>query len=162
IGDVIGNESLRSVLPSFLQRFWSEQLIITVILSVMSFAFYFFVQVALTPRFLKGAGLIVLLYLGLNAVVIGLGVVHVLANPGLWEGWTTSVRDAPVEWHWSGTAGTVVLIALATFPQLALGLSGFELSMATAPLVEGKPGDDPQHPRARIRRTRLLIVVAAL
>jgi hypothetical protein len=45
---------------------------------------------------------------------------------------------------------------------MALGLSGFELSMTSAPLVRGRPDGDPAHPRGRIRRARLMLVTAAL
>jgi hypothetical protein len=43
-----------------------------------------------------------------------------------------------------------------------LGLSGFELSMASAPLVRGDPGDDTVRPRGRIRNTRFMLFSAAL
>jgi hypothetical protein len=45
---------------------------------------------------------------------------------------------------------------------MALGLSGFELSMASAPLVRGDPGDDPERQRGRVRHTRYLLVAAAV
>ena len=51
---------------------------------------------------------------------------------------------------------------MLTFPQMALGLSGFELTMANAPLVRGRPGDDPDRPRGRVRNVRLMLVVAAV
>jgi hypothetical protein len=48
------------------------------------------------------------------------------------------------------------------FPRLALGLSGFELTMIVMPLVRGRPDDDPRCPRGRIRATRQLLIAAAL
>ena len=108
------------------------------------------------------AAVIVGAYLGLNAVVIGCGVAHILGRPELWDNWVRNVHAAPKVGTNLGTIGSVVLVALATFPQLALGLSGFELSMATAPLVRGKPDDSPEEPRGRIRRARLMMVVAAV
>src|SRR5205823_6663932 len=53
------------------------------------------------------------------------------------------------------------VLCLWAFPQMALGVSGFELSMSAARLVRGDPGDDPERPRGRVRNTRKLIVVAA-
>ena len=159
-------ESIRSALPAFLQgrffNYWDEKLVLTVILLIASFVFYWFVQVGLTPRFLRVAAVIVGAYLALNAVVIGCGVVHVLGRPELWDRWIESVHAAPKVRANLGTIGSVVLVALATFPQLALGLSGFELSMATAPLVRGRPDDNPEEPRGRIRWARLMILVAAV
>jgi hypothetical protein len=56
----------------------------------------------------------------------------------------------------------LAVLAIGAFPQLALAISGFELSMTAAPLVQGQPGDDPLRPRGRIRNTRKLIFAAAL
>ncbi len=123
--------------------------------------FYWFIQVGLTTRFLRVAALIVAAYLALNAVVIGCGVAHLLDHPELWEQWLDRVHAAPKMGPGFGTVGSVLLVALATFPQLALGLSGFELSMATAPLIHARPDDDPEKPRGRIRRARLMMLVAA-
>ena len=164
---VIDNkESVRAALPDFLQGrffdFWDEQLVLTLVLLIASFAFYFFVQVGLTRRFLRVAALIVAVYLAMNAVVIGCGVAHLLDHPDLWSQWLERVHDAPALGSGFGTTGAVLLVALATFPQLALGLSGFELSMATAPLIRGREDDTPEQPRGRIRRTRWMMVVAAL
>jgi hypothetical protein len=159
-------ESIRSALPEFLRGrffdYWNEQLVVTLVLLVASFGFYWFVQVGLTPRFLRVAAIIVGCYLALNVVVIGCGLAHVLSRPELWQQWIDGVHAAPRMGANLGTLGSVLLVALATFPQLALGLSGFELSMATAPLVRGRADDNPDEPRGRIRRARLMILVAAL
>jgi len=58
--------------------------------------------------------------------------------------------------------GMLALWALLAFPQMALGLSGFELSLANAPLVRGRPNDDPDRPLGRIRNTRKVLLTAAL
>jgi len=158
-------ESIREAMPAFLQGrffdFWDRQLVVTVVLLVASFVFYWFIQVGLTQRFLRVAALIVVAYLALNAVVIGCGVVYLLDHRELWDQWLDRVRAAP-KVGGLGTVTTLVLVSLATFPQLALGLSGFELSMATAPLVRGRPDDDPAEPRGRIRKARLMMLLAAV
>ncbi len=163
-------ESIRAALPEFMRGrffdFWDAQLVLTIVLLIASFGFYWFVQVGLTRRFLRVAALIVIAYLGLNAVVIGCGIAHLVERPELWHRWLASVhetvRDAPLTKHGLSTLGAVALVSLATFPQMALGLSGFELSMATAPLIEGRPNDDPKEPHGRIRRARRMILIAAL
>ena len=146
---------MRSALPGFLQGaffdYWTEQLVLTVLLLLVSFAFYFFVQVGLTPRFLKVAAVIVAIYLALNAVLIGCCIQYLLERPELLRQWLDRVHAAPPVRPVARTAITVILVALATFPQLALGLSGFELSMATAPLITGGPSDTPEKPRRRVR-----------
>jgi hypothetical protein len=45
---------------------------------------------------------------------------------------------------------------------MALGLSGFELSMASASLIRGRPDDDPERPRGRMRDARKMMLAAAL
>src|SRR5260221_14476109 len=57
-------------------------------------------------------------------------------------------------------ASRLIRLALVAFPYVALGLSGFELSMAVVPLIRGNPDDDPEFPRGRIRNMRKLLVTA--
>jgi hypothetical protein len=52
--------------------------------------------------------------------------------------------------------------AFIIFPKLALGLTGFETGVAVMPLVEGTPGDTPDHPVGRIHNTKKLLRTAAL
>src|SRR5205823_6579947 len=70
--------------------------------------------------------------------------------------------QSTVEPHRPPTIGSLALASLGLFPRLALGLSGFELTMIVMPLIRGRPDDDPRCPRGRIRATRRLLVAAAL
>jgi hypothetical protein len=56
--------------------------------------------------------------------------------------------------------GSIVLLCVLFLPNLALGLSGFEMSMILMPQVRGRAGEEP--PKTRIRNTRKVLVVAAL
>jgi hypothetical protein len=118
---------------------------------------------ALSAVFLKGfkeaIGLavgIVGVYLLLNVVVIGDGLVRVLMHPAVFPAWKHSLYQQ------HGSAVMMFAVALLLFPKLALGLSGFETGVAVMPLVKGDPDDSPQHPVGRIRNTRKLLRTAAL
>jgi hypothetical protein len=99
---------------------------------------------------------IVVLYLGLNVIVIAWGLGEVVRHPEYIPRWTGSL----VAQH--GNPVMMVAFALLLFPKLALGLSGFETGVAVMPLVKGDPGDDPLHPAGRIRNTRRMLRTAAL
>lgn len=99
---------------------------------------------------------IVVVYLMLNAVVIGWGVLEILGHPDYLASW----KDTLFVRH--GNPFMMLAAALVVFPKLALGLSGFETGVAVMPLVKGDPGDDPQRPEGRIRNTKTLLRTAAL
>lgn len=155
-------------MPSALQA-TQGQIIVTMVLLVL-----------LGTMFLRGfreviaaAVVIVAVYLLLNTIVVGLGVLYIAFHPSLLAEWWTGVMAGPAHWHMSEEsyshlplhgAGALSLIAinLLLFPKLALGLSGFETGVAVMPLVKGDDNDDPQYPTGRIRNTRKLLLVAAL
>ncbi len=114
--------------------------------------------------FLKGfkeaigiAVVLVLVYLGLNAVVLGRGLFELARHPEAWAHWgrALEVRGQGNPWILAG-------LALVYFPKLALGLSGFETGVAVMQLVQGNPGDNPNRPEGRIRNTKRLLVSAAV
>ena len=94
-------------------------------------------------------------YLLLNCVVVAAGLAAVLRHPAVVTDW----RRALVAGH--GSPLGMIAVSLILFPKLALGLSGFETGVAVMPLVRGAAGDDPAHPRGRIRDTRRLLTTAA-
>jgi hypothetical protein len=117
----------------------------------------------LAAVFLKGFGeaigiavVLVAAYIGLSAVVVVDGFLHVFADPSTVTDWTTTVTDA----HSSPLA--VIGASVLVFPALALGLSGFETGVVVMPLVKGDPSDTPAEPRGRIRNARKLLTTAAL
>ncbi|MBM7860683.1 hypothetical protein [Lentzea nigeriaca] len=99
---------------------------------------------------------LVVVYLGLNVVVVAVAVEHALSAPHLVVDWSNLLLAERGNW-WMAVA-----IALIVFPKLALGLSGFETGVSVMPLVKGAPDDDPDEPAARIRNTRKLLTAAAL
>ena len=99
---------------------------------------------------------LVVLYLTLNAIVIGVGIVEILRHPTMVGDWTDAVR--------AEQSNPLLMIgaALILFPRLALGLSGFETGVAVMPLVKGDrerhagaaSRADPQHRQAADERGR--------
>ncbi|MBE9240128.1 APC family permease [Synechocystis salina] len=113
--------------------------------------------------FLKGfrevigfAVVIVVVYLGLNLVVIGMGIYQISLNPMVFPQWQAGL-SAHHHNPW-----IVLGISALLFPKLALGLSGFETGVVVMPLVKGDPTDQESNPVGRIRNTHHLLVTAAV
>jgi hypothetical protein len=122
-----------------------------------------FLLALLAAVFLRGfkeaigvAVALVVLYLGLNAVVVVVTLREVFTHPvALGDWWTTL-------WASHGDPLMVVAIALLVFPKLALGLSGFETGVAVMPQVRGDETDTDDNPAGRIRGTRRMLTTAAV
>ncbi|MGN6334228.1 MAG: amino acid transporter [Motilibacteraceae bacterium] len=113
--------------------------------------------------FLKGFGeaigvavVLVAVYLALNVVVIGVGLVQAVTHPTAVSDWTHALTAS------HGNPVLLVAAALVVFPKLALGLSGFETGVAVMPLVHGDPTDSEAAPAGRIRGARRLLTTAAV
>ncbi|MBY0548655.1 MAG: hypothetical protein K2W95_15395 [Candidatus Obscuribacterales bacterium] len=98
---------------------------------------------------------LVIAYLGLNAVVIVTGLVHVAMNPEMVGTWTNALATGHNGW-----TGAVIAAALV-FPRLALGFSGFETGVAVMPQVEGAAGDTEERPVGRVANTKKLLMWSA-
>jgi hypothetical protein len=99
---------------------------------------------------------IVGVYLALNLVVVGTGFYEILTNPQTFAGWQDALFTS------YGSPLTMLAVSFLVFPQLALGLSGFETGVSMMPLVRGGEDDDPERPEGRIRNTRKMLLAAAL
>ncbi|MEV6567919.1 amino acid transporter [Streptomyces kronopolitis] len=109
--------------------------------------------------FLEAIGVAVALvglYLGLNAVVVGVGLWHVVTAAHLVPDWAGALTAE------HGNVPAMVGVALLVFPKLALGLSGFETGVAVMPHIEGDPDDTEQRPAGRIRGAKKLLTTAAV
>jgi hypothetical protein len=136
----------------FVPRWADHPIVLTILLLTL-----------LSAVFLKGfreaigfAVFIVVIYLALNVIVIGWGLLEVAHHPEYLPRW----RDGLTATH--GSPAMMVLAALIVFPKLALGLSGFETGVAVMPLVQGDPDDDGERPKGRIRNAKKLLRTAAL
>ena len=99
---------------------------------------------------------LLLLYIGLNVIVIGYGLFELVTHPTYFSQWRTNLftqQSNPV---------MMVAITLLLFPKLALGLSGFETGVAVMPLVRGRGETDEDILRSRIVRSQRMLMTAAL
>ncbi|MCZ9884889.1 APC family permease [Arthrobacter sp. B2a2-09] len=96
------------------------------------------------------------IYLVLNAVVVAVGLVHVVTEAHVVTDWWAALNQQ------HGNPLIMVGIALLVFPKLALGLSGFETGVAVMPQIKGSPSDTEENPAGRIRGTHKLLTTAAL
>jgi len=99
---------------------------------------------------------IVAVYLALNIVVIGAGLVQIVQEPQLLSNWRTGLAQS------YSSPLLMIGAALLLFPKLALGLSGFETGVVVMPLIKGDPSDTEAAPEGRIRNARKLLAAAAL
>ena len=99
---------------------------------------------------------LVVAYLALNAVVIAVGVVHVLRHGHVVPDWWHSLTLE------HGNVALMIAVSLTLFPKLALGMSGFETGVAVMGHVKGDPDDRPRRPAGRIRNTKRLLTTAAI
>ncbi|WAH98923.1 amino acid transporter [Arthrobacter sp. MMS18-M83] len=95
-------------------------------------------------------------YLVLNAVVVVVGLTHVVTEAHVVTDWWAALNQQ------HGNPLIMVGIALLVFPKLALGLSGFETGVAVMPQIKGSPSDTEANPAGRIRGTHKLLTTAAL
>lgn len=139
-----------------------EQLIVTVALGVLTFVFWFLLRKGFSRNVMVLAVPLVGLYLLLTGLLIGGGVWMLCDRPEIIDAWLDEVQRGEFAMPMAAGAGgwgIIVLFSLLALPKLALGLSGFELSMILMPQVEGKPNEQP--PRTRIWNTRKVLVAAA-
>src|SRR5205823_4733691 len=95
-------------------------------------------------------------YLLLNVVVLVRALIEVINHPHVFPNWRSALH-AQGDWVHLGISAVIL------FPQLALGLSGFETGVSVMPLIQGcgedKHGDLPL---GRIRNARKLLISAAV
>jgi hypothetical protein len=143
-------------------RYVNKQMIVTIVLGVVGFVFWFIIRKGFNRRVIGLAAVIVGLYLLLSAIVIGSGLYYLANHWELVERWYEEVGiergRVGIGYDW----WALVAFCLLAFPELSLGLSGFEMSMVVMPQVKGDAGDDLDRPAGRIRNTRKLLVAAAL
>jgi hypothetical protein len=127
---------------------WNRQMVATVVLLTVGFAFWAAFRHGFTRRVVQLAVAVTGAYLLLTAIVLGSGLTYLVSHPAALDGWYAKVAwgqweipgGPPVAGH---GAGAILAVCILLFPKMALGLSGFEMTMVAMPLVRGGPGDDP-------------------
>jgi hypothetical protein len=114
--------------------------------------------------FLKGfkeaiglAVVLVIAFLGMNAIVITRGLIEIYTHPVEITNWWQTLTESR-----GNNFLLLAAAALLAFPRLALGLSGFETGVAVMPLVKGDPGESHKKPAGRIRNAQKLLSSAAI
>jgi len=98
---------------------------------------------------------LVTIYLAVNVVVVGWELWELARHPTALAEWRLHLfAQEPRPWM-------MVLLSVSLFPNLALGLSGFETGVAVMPLVEGSGDTDESRLQSRIANTRKLLTTAA-
>ncbi|MEU0950054.1 amino acid transporter [Streptomyces canus] len=98
---------------------------------------------------------LVAVFLALNAVTIGVGLMDVFKSPGAISAWTNALGEGD-------GLGDLAGPALLAFPLLVLGLSGFETGVSMMPLISAEGETTEQRLNSRIRNARKLLTTAAL
>lgn len=151
---------------ALLRRLADPQVATTLGLSIFSFGLWQLFKRGALHRTLVITAAAVCFYLLLSAVVIAVTMTHLLNHPDACQQWRDTVGFAQgTEASDKLTAETGTLwawlrIILWSFPQLALGLSGFELIMTVVPRIRGGDATTTDPTKGRVRNTRKLILVA--
>ncbi|MFJ9024938.1 amino acid transporter [Streptomyces sp. NPDC102259] len=98
---------------------------------------------------------LVAVFLLLNAVTIGVGLMDVFTSPDAFSAWTGALTEGR-------GFGDLAEPALLAFPLLVLGLSGFETGVSMMPLISAEGETAEQRLKSRIRNARRLLTTAAL
>jgi hypothetical protein len=144
--------------------FVNDQLVVTILLGAIVFFFWFLLRKGFNRKVLNLAVPLVGLYLLLTGILIAGGAWRLYQQPEIVKHWLDHVQygehEISVLTNDAQGWATIALWSMLALPNLALGLSGFELSMILMPQVKGKPLEQP--PTTRIWNTRKVLIVAAL
>ncbi len=156
-------------LDRLLVRLADPQVAVALGLSTVSFALLHVFKRGLSrPMLLLAAGAVIG-YLALTGLVIGSGANYLVQHQEIWNAWRDTAFANPAKagdsastysWLWG-----CLYAALWSFPQMALGISGFEMIMTVAPQVSPGRGvseaDSAASAAGRVRNTRKLMLAAA-
>ncbi len=142
----------------------SNQLVVTILLGFIVTIFWFLLRKGFTQKVMVLSVPLVVLYLLLTGIILGAGLWRLYDQPGIVAEWLDQLLSDDFEMPGANLSrdgwGIIALVSFLALPKLALGLSGFEMSMILMPQVQGQRGEHP--PKTRIRNTRKVLIAAAL
>lgn len=146
--------------------FWNRQIVTTLLLLLVNFLFWPIIWYGFTKRMVRVSLALVGLFVLLTVVILGSGLVHLCRHDELLSAWWRHVRAGDWQSHrpaWAGTDdGSLLAMSVWLLPKLALGLSGFEMSLIVMPVVRGRIGDDANRQAGVIANTRKLLLLSAV
>lgn len=147
-----------------LHRQPSRHLLVTLVLSVLTFGFWAVFRRGFTRQIVRLAAGVVLAYLILTGWILFAGLHFLMQHPNIMADWWQQIQDGarrdPAHWGlpWASLARDVVF----SLPSLAVAFSGYELSLVVMPLIADRSGPPSEQPIGRIRRTRAMLVALAI
>ncbi len=153
-------------LAGLLRRLAEPQVATTLGLSLISFGLWQLFKRSVMRRTLLMTVVAIVCYLILSAVLILVVLIQLFQHPEIWQNWLDTIfcrHPAPgnviasteSSWPWAW-----VRIALWSFPQMALGLSGFEMMMTVVPKIRSGTAIEAETSEGRARNTRKLMLAA--
>jgi hypothetical protein len=153
------------MLWSRIAGFWKRQLVVTLLLSILGFAFWAIFRRGFRKRVVQMAVVAVTTYLLLTALVVGSGLNYLATHPQLLhEWWAACTGTGGFSLANRGTVPdwlSITARCLLAFPQMSLGLSGFELSMVVLPFIKAGGDDASSTTLRRVANARKLLLTAA-
>lgn len=158
------HETTRDLAGEYAASFVNDQLVVTIVLGIIGTVFWYVLRNGFNRNVLVLAVPLIGLYLLMTGVLIVGGVWRLVDRPEVFENWLEHMRFGRLELslHTNDPEGwgLIAFLSFLVLPNLALGLSGFELSMVLMPQVEGEPGEEP--PTTRVWNTRKVLITAAV
>ena len=155
-------------LEYLLRQLLDPQVATTLGLSIASFVAWRLLKRGVTRAMLLATVCAVSCYLALLALVITSALIYIVRHPEIFYAWRDSLTAVSLPDD-GGDAGSSVYVtaqawlgmALWSFPQMALGLSGFEMILTVVPQVKGGAGSEADVLAGRVRNARKLMVASA-
>jgi hypothetical protein len=154
-------------LEYLVRRISEPQVTITLGLTILSFILWYMFRENIRRQVLLVTAAVVAIYLLLVAMVTVSALIFVARHGEIWQNWLNAalaVDQTEIQSAHSPTAGRIwawLSAVLWSIPQMALGLSGFEMIMTVVPRVSGGISSEDDTAAGRVRNSRKMMLTAA-